>query len=411
MWREEIMNKSYLIFKHEFLQKIKSAGFIILTLIVPVVALLGIGFFELATTISERPLEETAVIGYVDKVGIFDDQTDQGFIKLVPFASREDANQALARQEVTEYFTIPSDYTSSGVIQRYTLEKEASAPPITQWVIKSFLTGNLLKDKVPPDIVALIVSPLNLQVTRITDEGDIALEQSNLANIIVPGVFSILLSLALMFGTMSLISGLGEEKESRLIEVLFSSVSVRQLLVSKVLALGIAGLLQVLVWLISAPPLLNLALSSFGGLMGEIQIPGNFLVLGTVYFILGYLLFAVLAIGIGAISSNTQEGSQLSMFYILLGFVPLWFSALLINFPHSPIWVGLTIFPVTAPVQTMLRLGVSDIPLWQIMTSIGVLGLSIIVGLVFSIKIFRVYMLMYGKRPGFAEIIHSLKDV
>ena len=95
---------------------------------------------------------------------------------------------------------------------------------------------------------------------------------------------------------------------------------------------------------------------------------------------------------------------------LLLGFAPLWFSSLLFAFPNSSIWVVLTIFPVTAPVQTMLRLGVSDIPLWQIMTSIGVLGLSIIAGLFLSIKIFRVYMLMYGKRPGFRDIIHSLKN-
>jgi ABC-2 type transport system permease protein len=176
------------------------------------------------------------------------------------------------------------------------------------------------------------------------------------------------------------------------------------------LALGTAGLLQVLVWLISAPLLLSLASSAFGGFMSEIQIPANFLVLGIIYFILGYLLFAVLSIAIGAISPSAREGSQLSMFYILLGFVPLWFSALLFNFPNSSIWVVLTIFPVTAPVQTMLRLGVSDIPFWQIMTSIGVLGLSIIVGQFLSIKIFRAYMLMYGKRPSFRDIIHSLKN-
>jgi ABC-2 type transport system permease protein len=83
---------------------------------------------------------------------------------------------------------------------------------------------------------------------------------------------------------------------------------------------------------------------------------------------------------------------------------------LLFAFPNSSIWVVLTIFPVTAPVQTMLRMGVSDIPFWQIMTSIGVLALSIIVGLTLSIKIFRVYMLMYGKRPGFAEIARGLKN-
>jgi len=404
------MNKAYLIFKHEFLKKIKSVSFIIMTLLIPVLALLSIGIFKLVSTLIEPPAEQIKAIGYVDEIGMFDDHTDQGLTRLVPFASRDDANRALVRKEVTEYIIIPSDYRSSGIIQRYTLEREFITPPITTAVIKNFLTGNLLKDKVPPDTVTLIVSPLNLEVIRVTEKGDIALEQSNIGNIIIPGVFALLLCLALMFGATSLINGLGEEKESRLIEVLFSSVSVRQLLISKVLALGAVGLLQVLVWLISIPLLLDLASSSFGGFMSEIQIPGNFLVLGIVYFILGYLLFAVLSIGIGAISSNATEGGQLSMLYTLTSFIPLWFVGVFINFPNSPIWVVLTIFPITAPIQTMLRLGVSDIPLWQLVASIGVLGLSVIVGLFLSIKIFRVYMLMYGKRPGFREIINSLKN-
>ena len=403
------MNKTYLIFKHEFLQAIKKVGFIVMTLIVPVLALLAIGVFELVTTLTEPSAKEVTTVGYVDEVGIFSDQTDQGLIKLVPFVSREAAIQALVSRDVSEYIVIPSDYTSSGTIQRYTLAKELGTPPITAYLIESFLAWNLLKDDVSPEIITSIVSPLNLEVTRLDENGDIAQEQGNIGNIIIPGIFSMLLSLAFIFGTNSLISGLGEEKESRLIEVLFSSVSVRQLLISKVLALGTAGLLQVLVWLISAPLLLSLASSSFGGFLSDIQIPTNFLVLGVVYFVLGYLLFAVLSVGLGGICSSTTEAQNLSMFYILAQFVPLWFFAGLINFPNSPIWVVLSIFPVTAPVQTMLRLGVSDIPAWQIVTSIGVLGLSIIVGLFLSTKIFRMFMLMYGKRPGLAEIIQGLK--
>lgn len=404
------MNKTYLIFKHEFLHTIKRVSFIILTLIIPVLALLGIGITELVTSISKPPVIEITTIGYVDEVGIFDDHTSQDFIRLVPFVSKEDATRALLRKDVTEYIIIPADYTSSGAIQRYTLEKELSTPPIKVEMIKRFLSENLLGDKVPPDLISLIVLPMNLEVTRLNEKGNIALEQSNVGNVIIPGIFSLLLSLALMFGASSLISSLGEEKESRLIEVLFSSVSVRQLLISKVLALGTAGLLQVLVWLISAPLLLNLASSTLGGFISNIQLPTNFLVLGIIYFILGYMLFAVLSIGIGAISPSAREGNQLSMFYILFGFAPLWFSSLLFAFPKGSIWVVLTIFPITAPVETMLRMGVSDIPFWQIMTSIGVLVLSIIVGLFLSIKIFRMYMLMHGKRPGFRDIVHSLKN-
>ena len=408
------MNKTTLMFKHELLHTIRKVSFIIMTLIVPVLALLAIGIFKLTTTLSEPPIEERTAIGYVDEVGPFDDHTVQGLIELVPFASKEDAIQVLVTGQVAEYLVIPADFISSGIIQRYTLDKQLMTPPMTGAMIKNFLTTNLLKDLVSPDIITLVVSPLNLQVTRLDEEGGIAIEQgtlgNNFGNVIIPGVFSLLLGLALYFGATSLISGLGEEKESRLIEVLFSSVSVRQLLISKVLALGTAGLLQVLVWLISAPLLLSLASSSFGGFLSEIQIPVNFLILGTVYFILGYLLFAVLSIGVGAISSGTREGGQLSLFYTLGCFVPLWFSSLLFMFPNSSIWVVLSIFPVTAPIQTMLRLGVSELPLWQIMTSVGVLGLSIIAGLFLSIKIFRMHMLMHGKRTSIREIIRSLKN-
>jgi ABC-type Na+ efflux pump permease subunit/surface polysaccharide O-acyltransferase-like enzyme len=294
------VNKTYLIFRHEFLKEVKKASFIIMAMIVPVLGLLAIGIFKLI---------------------------------------------------------IPSPAPAEGIVQA------ARGPG-----------------------------------------------EPNLANIVVPGVFALFLGLALMFGATSLISGLAEEKESRLIQVLFSSVSIRQLLVGKVMALGAAGLLQVLAWLVSVPLLLRLASSAFGGFMSRVQVPVNLFVLGIVYFILGYLLFAVLSIGVGAISSNPREGTNLSLIYTLGSFVPLWLSSLNMFFPNSLLWVVLTLFPVTAPVMTMLRLGTSGVPAWQIVTSTGLLALSIIVGLSLSIKVFRVHMLMYGKRPGLGEIVQSLKD-
>ncbi len=404
------MHKTTLMFKHEFLVTIRRVGFIIMTLIVPALALLGIGILALTSNVAEPSMPGLTSIGVVDEVGIFDGQTAQGFVRLVPFASKEEATAALARSQIEEYIVIPADHISSGTVQRYTLEKELSTSPVKVAMIKSFLTWNLLEGDVPPEIITLVVSPLNLEATRITETGEPAAEQNSIGNVVIPAVFALLLSLALMLGSMSLINGLGEEKESRLIEVLFSSVSVRQLLIAKVLALGIAGLLQVLVWLISMPLLLNLASSVLGGALGDIQIPSGFLVLGVVYFVLGYLLFAVLSIGIGAISPNAREGSQLSMIYTMASFIPLWFASLLVAFPNSPIWVVLSVLPITSPVQVMLRLGVSDIPVWQILVSIGALVASIIAGLFVSTKLFRMQMLMYGKRPSLAEIARSLKN-
>jgi len=403
------MNKTLLIFRHEFRHMIKRKGFIILTLIVPVLALIGIGVFQLVST-DEPPLVETVTIGYVDEAGGFDQYTTQGYIELVRFDTPGDATAALINGDVAEYFVIPSDYLLTGVINRYTLERQLETPPAIATGIKNFLTSNMLADKVPLETVYRIEYPLDLVTTRLTETGEVATEQGGYENVMIPFIFGLLLALSLQASTVYLVQGLGDEKESRLIEVLLSSVSPRQLLTGKVLGLGAAGLVQVVVWLASLPLLLNLASSTIGGFFSAIQLPANFLVLGIVYFILGYSLFAALSAGVGAISPSVREGQQLSMIYAMLVYVPLWFASLMFIFPNSPIWTVLTIFPITAPIAVMLRLGVADIAVWELAASLAVLVLSIILVMFLAIKAFRVYLLMYGKRPSWGEIIQSLRS-
>ena len=402
------MNKTLLIFRHEFLHMIKRKAFIILTLIVPVLALIGVGIFQLVSP--GGPSVETTTIGYIDEASGFDQSTNQGHVELVRFDTLGDATAALINGDVSEYFVIPSDYLSTGVINRYTLKRQLETPPAISTAIKNFLTSNMLADKVPPETVYRIQSPLSLVTTRLTETGEVATEQGGYGNVIVPAIFGLLLALSLQASSMYLIEGLGDEKESRLIEVLLSSVSPRQLLTGKVLGLGAAGLVQVVVWLASLPLLLNLASSTIGGFFSTIQLPPNFLVLGIAYFVLGYLLFAALSAGVGAISPSAREGQPLAMIYAMLVFVPLWFASFLFIFPDSPIWVVLTIFPLTAPVAVMLKLGVTGIATWELATSLAVMALSIIGAFLLSVKAFRVYLLMYGKRPSWGEIIHSFRS-
>jgi len=380
-----------------------------MTLIVPLVALLAIGVLQLVSGIA-KPTAEITTIGYVGEPGGFDQYTSQGNITLVRFDTPEDATKALVNNDIKEYFVIPSDYISTGVISRYTLEKQLVAPADITAAIKNFLLSNLLAGRVPPATIDRVEAPLNLVTIKLTATGAIAPEQGGLGNFIIPGAFSFLLVLSIIFSSTYLLQGLSEEKENRLIEILLSSVSSRQLLTGKVLGIGAAGLAQVVVWVISAPLLLRMASSTFGGFISTIQLPANFLVLAVVYFILGYLLFAVLSAGIGAISSNSREGQQLIGIFTLPLLIPLWCTSLLIAFPDNPIWVILTILPITAPVQVIIRLGVSDIPAWELAASVTVLVLSIIGILLLTIRVFRAYLLMYGKRPGIREIIRSLRS-
>ncbi len=379
-----------------------------MTLIVPLIALLLIGVFQLISGVA-RPTVEAMTMGYVDELGGFQQYTSQGKITMVRFDTPDEATEALVRGDIKEYFIIPPDYVSTGVINRYTLEKQLAASPATTAAINNFLLGNLLAGKVPEATIARIEAPLNLVTTRLTETGAVAPEQGGYGNFIIPFVFGILLALSIIFSSTYLLQGLGEEKENRLIEILLSSVSARQLLTGKVLGIGAAGLVQVAVWAISAPLLLNLASSSIGGFISTIQLPPNFVVLAVVYFILGYLLFAVISASVGAVSSGSREGQQLIGVFTLPLLIPLWFTSLIMFFPDNPIWVFFAIFPLSAPVEVIIRLGVSAIPAWQLVASMVVLVLSIIGILLLTIRIFRTYLLMYGKRPGFGEVLRSLR--
>ena len=404
------MRKTWLIFSHEFLHTVKRVGFFVLTFAVPLLALAAIGIGHLISSTAEPPTREFVTIGYVDETGTFSHYDTKGMAKLVRFETSKEATQALIRDEISEYFVIPSAYASTQVIHRFTLFKEAEPSPVVADAIEDFLTSNLLAGEVPPDLIARVEAPLNLTVTRLTPTGGVASDQSGIVSILIPGVFALLLALSLQVSSSYLLQGLGEEKESRLIEVLLSSVSVRQLLMGKVLGLGAAGLLQVVVWLVSAPLLLRLASSPLRDLVSLLHIPPNFILLGIVYFVLGYLLFAVLSVGVGAVSPNSREAQSLALLYTLLGFVPLWLASLLIFSPRSPLWVVLTIFPITAPVQTMLRLGLLEIPVWQIVVSVVMLVASIVGGMSLAVRIFRALLLKTGNRPGLAEIVRSLRE-
>lgn len=203
------MNKTVLIFRHEFLYTIKRTGFIILTLALPVLALLGIGVFHIVSGVA-RPLAEVTRIGYVDELGGFNQFTTQDNIVFVRFDTTEAATQALISKGVTEYLVIPADYISTGIIKRYTLQREVTPPAATATAIGNFITTNLLTDKVPAETITRVETPLNLVTTTLTSTGGVASEQGRLTDLIIPGIFSLLLALSLTFSSAYVLQGLGD---------------------------------------------------------------------------------------------------------------------------------------------------------------------------------------------------------
>jgi ABC-2 type transport system permease protein len=181
------------------------------------------------------------------------------------------------------------------------------------------------------------------------------------------------------------------------------------MITGKVLALGVAGLIQIVLWLASGYLLLNMASSSIGGLFNELIFPPSVVILSLVYFILGYFLFAILMAGLGAIAPTQRDGQQMSVIFTLFGAVPYFLMPFIIENGDHIVTQILTIFPLTAPLTVMMRIS-AGIPVWELAVSIVVMGLSIWGALVVVSRIFRVFLLMYGKTPGWKEIFKSLRE-
>jgi ABC-2 type transport system permease protein len=251
---------------------------------------------------------------------------------------------------------------------------------------------------------------MNLNSITLNSNGEISTRQGGFGALILPYIFSILLMMSIFFSSGYLLQGLGEEKENRVMEIMLSSVSPQQLLAGKVIGLGAAGLVQIVVWLISANYLMRMASESFGNIIGVLSVSPEFLILGIVYFILGYLLLAVIMAGVGAVSPTAREGQQMSALFTIPVVIPIYFMPLIMEHPENVVVKILTFIPITAPITVMVRVGLSEIPLWELAVSIGLLILTIFACFTLATKLFRTYLLMYGKRPNLKEIFRSLRQ-
>ena len=200
-----------------------------------------------------------------------------------------------------------------------------------------------------------------------------------------------------------------EEKSSRIVEVLLASVTAKELMAGKILGVGAVGLTQLAVWY-GVGALLGVgAAAQIAAVSGPINIPVLALALFPVFFVLGYFLYASLWAMLGAMSNSEQEAQQMQFFVML----PLILSTVLmgpaiIN-PSSPMIVVASLFPFCTPLVMYMRIAASEVPAWQIVLSIVLMLAAVYVVLVVASRIYRVGILMYGKRPTLPELIKWFK--
>ena len=200
--------------------------------------------------------------------------------------------------------------------------------------------------------------------------------------------------------------GIVEERSNRIMEILVTSITPTQLLMGKILGLGLLGLTQLVVWGGAGLILMNVG-QQFPFLNG-ISFPLDLMVVFVVFFLVSYFLLASLMAGIGAVVGSEQESRQFASLISLVLVIPFFFLTTFINNPNSNLALALSFIPFTSPITILLRMGFGSVPFWQIAVSLLILLVTTLFVIWASARVFRWGLLLYGKRIGIRQLIRVI---
>jgi ABC-2 type transport system permease protein len=209
--------------------------------------------------------------------------------------------------------------------------------------------------------------------------------------------------LGIFWGGGYLMQSVVQEKESRIVEIIISSVSPTPLLLGKILAMGLLALLQTGM-LVGTFIFLGSQAGDVFQSLGNIEVAPDTVALMAVYFLLGFLLFGGLMACIGALSTTMREGQNLVPLVTLPAMIPFFLLVYFAEEPHSTVATALSIVPVTAPLSMIMRLAVSDVPAGELIISLGLLLLSVGFVIWLAGRLFRVNILLMGNMPRLRDV-------
>lgn len=362
------MNKIILVLKNELVAVTARRSFVLTLLLVPVISF--VVFFvlsalnrntpDLLTSVFSPP-QNQAVEGYVDQSDLIKSLPDS--VKpgtLIRYASQADARQAMADGKIKDYYIVPPDYLASGKITYVRIDFNPISGLDQTGTFQDVLDYNLLGGN--SSLAAKFQNPLDLQQVSLAPAPQ--REQNNALTFFLPYAVTFLFYFVILAASGLMLNSITTEKQNRVLEILMVSITPTQMLAGKIVALGIVGLLQTLVWSGTGYFLLRLSGQTFN-LSSAFQLPPSILAWGVLYFLLGYAIYASLMAGVGALVPNLREASQATTIIIMPLIVPLVLISALINDSNGVLAVVLSLFPLTAPVTMMTRLAAGNVPLWQ----------------------------------------------
>lgn len=398
------MRKVILVAWREFRQKVGSRGFIIGSLAMPVVLFVVWGFTGLFGSDGDGqqdPLEELGTsgqakmqVGYVDRAALIRDVPEPvpaGAFRSFP--DEQAAGAALEGGEIAAYYLVPEDYRQSGAVQQVSQELPV-APPDAQW-FNWVLVANLFPEADTEQLSRLYwpFDSAGPQFVSLAEEGGGTGGDFSMA----PFLVTIAVMIPLFTSGGYLLQSVTQEKSSRIMEILLVSLRPWHMLAGKLAGLGALTLVQYLVWGAIAVLALAITEQSLSSLLGDISLSTAELVLIVPYALGGYLLYAGIMAGVGALAPDI-EGSRSWVFLISLPMmIPIYLWTAIVNAPDGPIAVALSMIPFSAPVAMLMRMTSAAVPEWQMLASLALLLLTG-AGMVWLMaRLFRVQTLLSGE--------------
>ncbi|PXV67365.1 ABC-2 type transport system permease protein [Dysgonomonas alginatilytica] len=422
------MNALNLIIKREYLSRIKKRSFVVLTLLMPVLMVAIIAVPLLLSDIQDSGIKRISVI---DNTGKYASHLKSSEHYAFEIAGKEQNNHLKSEvgKDIFGILQITGDLAENPTAATFVSEKQI--PLDLQGYINNTLSEVIKSDKINllaqeanidtkiiVDIRQVIETSGNIKVTtkRWSDDGSEKETSSSIAAG-VGGIFTFIMYMfILMYGTM-VMQGVVEEKSNRIVEVMISSVKPFDLMMGKIIGIGLTGITQLCIWfgilaIILGAKSTLFAEADMGGLSSQLagiemlfsinwaEIIISFLLL----FIGGYLIYASLFAMFGAAVDNAQDTQQFVMPVTLIFIFSFYVGIYSLQNPDGPLAFWCSMIPLTSPIVMMVRIPF-EIPLWEKILSIVILYTSVFFTVKFAAKIYRVGILMYGKKPSIKELI------
>ena len=429
------MNKIWIVLKSEFIRRVRSVWFIVGTLLAPIL-LIALTTLPAVLGIAAIGSEERT-IAVIDETGVlFDDfsQRVSGHYTATLSEGMKDAlRTSVLEGEYDGFVYIPASILEEeGEAEFYSVEGGglSGAARLESGLTRALEEYRLDEYGASEEIREILSASVPLRSIKITETGE---EEDSAAFYSVLGyIMGFIIYMAMFIYGAYVIQGVLEEKTTRVIEVMVSSVKPFQMLMGKVLGIGAVGIVQMIVWSVLMllmvffsgsviaffldPADLNMPIdASQEELLSavDINIPSispSIFVWFVLFFIGGYLLYASLFAAVSSAVEQQQDAQGLLMPIYMLIIIPIMFIVLFVESPNSGLATTLSMIPFFSPILMVVRIAVTEVPLWQTLVSYALLLGTFLGSMWVSSRIYRIGILMYGKKPGLRDFARWIRQ-